>query len=296
MIFDKAGNLYGTTQICCPYGYGEVFELSPGPKEWEKKVLQHFDHKDRAGAPRDGPVMDNAGNLYGTGGSAYELSPTAGDWKFANLHDFNGKNGDGSDPYAGLILDSASSLYGTTQHGGRSSRCDGGCGTVYQLTPEQDGKWKETILHSFSAHRDGAFPGLGALAIDTAGNLYGTTTSGTIFELTPESDGHWKFTILYIITGGASGDEPGAGVVLDKAGNLYGTTIAGGSPDCDCGVVYKLAPQANGKWKYTVLHTFVGSDGAQPDANLILDDKGNLYGTTAVGGTAGAGVAFELTP
>jgi uncharacterized repeat protein (TIGR03803 family) len=82
---------------------------------------------------------------------------------------------------------------------------------------------------------------------------------------------------------------------MDKTGNLYGTTIDGGT-GCDCGVVYKLAPQASSKWKYTVLHTFVGSDGAQPDANLILDDKGNLYGTTAVGGTAGAGVAFELTP
>jgi uncharacterized repeat protein (TIGR03803 family) len=82
---------------------------------------------------------------------------------------------------------------------------------------------------------------------------------------------------------------------MDKAGNLFGTTIAGGS-QCGCGVVYKLAPQAKGKWKYTVLHRFNGSDGAQPDANLILDKKGDLYGTTITGGTGGYGVAFEITP
>jgi uncharacterized repeat protein (TIGR03803 family) len=271
---------------------GTIFELMPDSRGWELKVLHRF----KAGGGEDadgGVVMDKAGNLYG---AAFKLSPGDNGWKLAALHKFPSYQGDGVDAYAVPIFDVTGKLYGTTQHGGRSSRCDGGCGTVYQLTPEQDGKWKETILHSFSAHRDGAFPGLGALAIDTAGNLYGTTTSGTIFELTPGSDGHWKFTVLYIIPGGANGEEPGAGVVLDKAGNLYGTTISGGSPDCDCGVVYKLAPNSDGKWTYTVLHTFIGSDGAQPDANLILDDKGNLYGTTATGGAGGYGVAFELTP
>jgi len=137
------------------------------------------------------------------------------------------------------------------------------------------------------------------LVLDSEGRLYGTTDvggatgNGTIYRLTPQSGGRWKETILYSFKGGAGGQEPSAGVVMDQAGNLYGTTIGGG---CGCGVVYKLAPQAGGKWKYTLLHTFVGSDGAQPDANLILDGKGNLYGTTATGGAGGAGVAFELTP
>ena len=80
---------------------------------------------------------------------------------------------------------------------------------------------------------------------------------------------------------------------MDKSSNLYGTTIYGGS---GCGVVYKLAPAPRGKWTYTVLHTFTGNDGCQPDANLILDDQGNLYGTTATGGVYGSGVVFELTP
>jgi len=101
---------------------------------------------------------------------------------------------------------------------------------------------------------------------------------------------------VYNIAGDADGDGPGGGVVMDKAGNLYGTTVAGGDPNCDCGVVYKLEPQAGGKWKYTVLHSFAGYDGAQPAANVILDSKGNLYGTTITGGAGGAGVAFELTP
>ena len=84
--------------------------------------------------------------------------------------------------------------------------------------------------------------------------------------------------------------------MIDQAGNLYGTTINGGSQNCGCGVVYKLSPQLGGQWQYTVLHNFIGIDGAQPDANLTLDDNGNIYGTTLTGGPGGAGVVFELTP
>jgi hypothetical protein len=83
---------------------------------------------------------------------------------------------------------------------------------------------------------------------------------------------------------------------MDKAGNLYGVTGAGGDANCYCGVIYKLAPGKNGQWKYTVLHRFQGSDGGAPGANLVFDDKDNLYGTTTTGGTYGAGVAFEFTP
>jgi uncharacterized repeat protein (TIGR03803 family) len=177
----------------------------------------------------------------------------------------------------------------------------GGCGTAFELSPTSDGKWKETILHDFQAYWDGAFPGLGALILDGSGSLYGTaaggnTGHGVIFKMSRGSDGRWKETVLYNIQGGANGDDPAAGVVMDKAGSLYGTTIAGGDPNCSCGVIYKLAPGSKGKWTYSVLHRFTGYDGAQPDANLILDDKGNLYGTTAAGGTYNYGVAFELTP
>jgi uncharacterized repeat protein (TIGR03803 family) len=178
---------------------------------------------------------------------------------------------------------------------------------VYRLRRSASG-WKESVLYSFGDfHDDGQIPGVGALVSDGSGNLYGTTVQGgrntcvdvgcgTVFKLTPGANGDWKETILYSFKGNANGSGPGAGVVLDAAGNLYGTTVYGGTTSCSCGVVYKLAPGSSGKWTYTVLHRFTGSDGAQPDANLILDSKGNLYGTTITGGAGGYGVAFELTP
>jgi uncharacterized repeat protein (TIGR03803 family) len=241
--------------------------------------------------------MDGAGALFGTASVAFELSPGSHGWKETVLHDFPSHKGDGSGPYA-VILDAAGNLYGETNMGGGGG-CGGGCGTVYELQ-RTSGGWKEHILHDFGTGGDNmAFPG-GALLLDKTGNLYGTAGGGTyahgaVYRLTPQSNGHWKETILHSFTGGANGDGPGGGVVMDKVGNLYGTTIAGGT-GCDCGVVYKLAPGSNGKWKYTVLHRFTGYDGAQPGANLIIDGKGNLYGTTITGGMGGAGVAFEITP
>jgi uncharacterized repeat protein (TIGR03803 family) len=300
LTFDAAGNLYGTTSAGGgPDTYGTVFEMKLSSRGWVLNVIHRFSLHDRAGgSPYAGVLMDKAGGLYGVAYGAFELLPGPNGWREAVLHQFTGRNGDGEDAFAGLIMDAVGNLYGTTEHGGTSKLCGGGCGTVYELQRTSSG-WKEHILHDFGTGDDDmALPGVGALVLDSAGNLYGTagggaSRAGVAFRVTRSPDGHWKTTIQYAFTGGANGDQPGAGVVMDNTGNLYGTTIAGGDPKCQCGVVYKLAPQANGKWKYTVLHTFVGSDGAQPDANLILDSKGNLYGTTATGG---AGVAFELTP
>ena len=285
---DAAGNLYGTTQSGGAHVYGTVFELTPQSNgTWVETVLYNFPIPGGGCCPYGGVAIDKSNNLYGATYSAFELSPGSNGWTATVLHNFTGRHGDGSGPYAAPILDAAGNLYGTTEHGGYSKGCGGGCGAIYELSPRPGGKWKETILFGFQT--DGAFPGVGALALDRAGNLYGTTTSGTIFKLTPGTDGHWKFTVLYIVA-----DEPAAGVVIDKSHNLYGTTINGG--DYGCGDIYKLAPGPKGKWTYTVLHSFTGADGCQPDANLILDRKGNLYGTTATGGAGGAGVAFELTP
>jgi uncharacterized repeat protein (TIGR03803 family) len=303
LIFDVAGNLYGTTGHGGAYEYGTVFELTQkSAGAWEETVLHSFDTQDGAGAPYGGVAMDPSGTLFGTGaGWAYELSPSSGGWALTGLHSFTGENGDGSAPIAGVILDPAGNLYGTTEHGGGSKSCGGGCGTVYQLHPMPDGSWKETILHSFGGPGDGTFPGVGALILDKSGDLYGTTDVGgpgrygTVFKLTRRSNGHWKETILYSFTGGVDGNNVSAGVVMGKSGELYGTTIGGGGK-CGCGVVYKVAPQGKGRWKLTVLHRFTGYDGAQPDANLVIDSKGNLYGTTAIGGAGGYGVAFELTP
>jgi uncharacterized repeat protein (TIGR03803 family) len=212
-------------------------------------------------------------------------------------------NGDGNGPAAGMRLDAAGNLYGTTEQGGSSKNCGGGCGTAYEIQHLPDGTWKESVLHSFgSSTIDGAFPGFAdKLTVDTAGNVYGTAGGGTgghgvIFRMTRGANGVWKETVLHSIYQAVNGDGPSSGVVMDSAGNLYGTTIAGGSASCDCGVVFKLSPGANGVWTYTVLHRFTGSDGAEPDANLTLDSAGNIYGTTATGGAGGAGVVFEITP
>ncbi len=307
LVFDPQGNVYGTTEGGGTHGYGAVFELTPGLGEWTETVLFNFPipqstHKVGC-CPQSGLIIGPRGSLYGTTNAAYELTHGSYGWKMGILHVFGtGANGDGAGPFAEMIMDVAGNLYGTTEHGGTSTRCGGGCGTVYQIQHLPDGTWKESLVHSFNAYNDGAFPGFAdKLAIDTAGNVYGTANGGAgghgvIFRMSRDPNGVWKETVLHSIYQAVNGDEPSSGVVMDKAGNLYGTTIAGGTASCGCGVVYKLSPGANGAWTYTVLHRFTGYDGAEPDANLTLDDKGNIYGTTATGGTGGAGVVFEITP
>jgi len=294
-----AGNLFGTTTGGGAYNYGTVFELTPGSGGWAETVLYSFgSHQNDGFEPYAGVVLGPAGDLFGTTphdpGNVFELTPGSDGWTESVIDDFS-KHDDGNGPFAGLIVDAAGNLYGTTEYGGVHN-----LGVVYSLKSAGDGSWKERILHDFCAKgppncQDGARPGVGALTMDISGNVYGTTAGGdccgTVFRLT-QANGRWKETILYDFKGGASGYEPGAGVVRDTAGNLYGTTVYGGS--C-CGVVFKLSPKENGKWKYTLLHTFTGYDGAQPDANLILDEKGNLYGTAATGGAYDDGVVFEVT-
>jgi uncharacterized repeat protein (TIGR03803 family) len=310
LIQDALGNWYGTTKSGgTDHTAGTVFELSHGSGVWTESTLYSFGTQSGdGGSPTAGLVMDGNGNLYGTTpkgspwSTAFKLTPGSGGWSETVLYRFCVsmpvcKNG--TAPYAGLILDAAGNLYGTTADGGEG--CGGeGCGTVYKLTPGSGG-WKESVLHSFdNSGKDGVDPGWGALFIDGSGNLYGTTFGGgttgygTVFQLTSSSKGSWKESILYNFKNDSSGAEPNAGVVMDKAGNLYGTTTAGGT--YECGVIYKLAPEPKGGWKYTVLHIFAADQGCLPEGNLVLDKKGNLYGGTALGGAYGPGVVFELTP
>jgi len=308
VIFDKAHNLYATTVGGGEYYYGTVFELTRGSSGWAERTLYSFGTQDGdGGEPKAGVVVDNAGNLYGTApnggeydnGTVFALTPGPDGWNEKTLYAFGAHKDDGDAPFAGIILDAAGDLYGTTASGG--GKC-GSCGIVFELAPTSGGGWKELVLHRFDNNgKDGGTPGNGALMMDSSGNLYGTTEGGgccggVVFKLTPGSDGRWKETILYDFIPGANGSFPAAGVVMDKSGNLYGTTVDGGSPTCGCGVVYKLAPGKNGKWTYTVLHRFSGIDGAIPEGNLTIDDKGNLYGGTVLGGATGNGVIFEITP
>ncbi len=305
-----SGELYGTTDVGGAYGVGTAFALVRGQHGWTRLVLHSFGGPgDYACCPWGNLIMGRDGKLYGTGGSAFEISRSPNGWTESNLHIFTGKNGDGFLPKAGPTMDAAGNLYGTTLDGGGAPLCADGCGTVWELQPPANDEpvpkaWTEHILHAFGfSDNDGVWPGVGQLAMDAEGNLYGTANggkyrSGVVYKLarpTVDSGQNWQETILYNFTGGADGGVS-EGVILDSAGNLYGAAAVGGSPSCGCGVVFKLSPHADGSWKYTLLHTFVGSDGAEPDANLTLGPDGKLYGTAATGGTFGGGVVFQLTP
>jgi uncharacterized repeat protein (TIGR03803 family) len=223
------------------------------------------------------------------------LAPSA--WaagRYKVLYKFTGGN-DGSQPYAGLILDASGNLYGTTTQGGPS-----GNGTVFKLTKNSDGSWTESVLYSFAGGTDGAMP-QAEVTFDAIGNLYGTTyyggafSAGVVFQLAPNSGGTWTETLLYSFTGGSDGANPSAGVIFDASGNLYGATYLGGASGD--GVVYKLTPTSGGTWTESVLHTFTGQDGSNPELQkLTFDTTGNLYGSAEYGGGSGSGVVYRLTP
>jgi len=195
---------------------------------------------------------------------------------------------DGANPFAGLIIDKKGNLYGTAAGGGAD-----GAGVVFKLAP--DGT--ETVLYSFTVGSDGFGP-TADLIMDSSGNLYSTTENGgadgygVVFKLAPDG----TETVLYSFTGGSDGKYPEAGLIMDSSGNLYSTTLYGGADKYGAdkyGVVFKLAPDGT----ETVLYSFTGgSDGEYPQAGLIMDSSGNLYGTTERGGAYDDGVVFKLAP
>lgn len=304
VILDAAGSLYGTTSRGAS-GSGTIFTLIPSNGgKWTLKVLHTFQGT-TGGVPSAGLIFDLSGNLYGTtaeggahdAGTVFELTPgTNGKWTLNTLHNFKPNGHDGTDPLAGLTLDATGNLYGTTYAGG--ARSDG---VVFQLAPGSNGKWTETILHTFNAGNghDGAAPAA-PIVIDSNGNLFGTATAGgkdrfygIVFELTLNSLGKWQEKILHSFTDGPDGGEPNAGLTFDPSGNFYGTGASGGHE----GVVFKETLGTNGKWKYKVVYAFTGgNDGSGPYAGLILDAVGNLYGTTKQGGASNLGTVFLVKP
>jgi uncharacterized repeat protein (TIGR03803 family) len=272
-----------------------------------EKVLHNFNHNGKDGTVPYGGVIFSGGNLYGTtyqGGTygygvVFQLLPPAAGkgWTEKILHSFNDNNVDGTNPAAALVADPAGNLYGATFYGGTI-----GSGTIFELSPKTGGGWTYKNLHTFEDNAtDGGSP-YAALILDSAGNLYGTTTegganlAGTVFELSPPASGKtvWTETLLHSFDPDASdGSAPYASVVLAKNGNLYGTTYGGGL--YGYGTAFELTLSA-GTWTETVLRSFGnGKDGQNPKASLILDASGDLYGTTLAGG-AYPGMVFELTP
>jgi uncharacterized repeat protein (TIGR03803 family) len=259
LIFDPAGNLYGTTNASYNGGcVGTVFELRPtGGGRWAEKTLHTFGGNGTGGCgPLGNLVFDASGNLYGTtefGGTygygiVFELVPKpSGAWTESILHVFKNDGTDGKFPLSGVIFDAAGNLYGTTWQGGSGTNCGQGvtgCGTVYELSPIAGGGWTETVLHTFNNNgRDGWAPE--GLIFGAAGTLYGTTGdggkgAGTVFELTPDLSGEWTETLLFSFGNGVYGGFPLGNVILDAAGNLYGTTDWGGT--YGAGTVFEITP------------------------------------------------------
>ena len=322
LIFDQAGNLYGTTLYGGAFAAGTVFKLAPNADgSWRESVLHSFCSRTNCGDgefPEASLIFDQAGNLYGTtfeggahdGGTVFKLAPNAdGSWRESVLHSFCSRTncGDGKLPLASLIFDQAGNLYGTTDDGGAHE----GGGTVFKLTPNAEGSWRESVLYSFCSRTncgEGAEP-FDSLIFDQAGNLYGATEyagahgGGTVFKLAPNADGSWKESVLHSFCSRPNcgdGANPLASLIFDQAGNLYGTAFDGGDQGLclasGCGVVFKLTPNLNGRWKEAVLHAFADHPGANPSAGIIFDAAGNLYGTSTGDGSGTFGSVFEITP
>jgi hypothetical protein len=333
LVFGSGSVLYGTTfrgatvNGYCPAGCGTVFSLTQKNGSWSLDTIHSF-----AGYPTDVSnsyaqvTLEKNGTIFGTGGSGgahmcgpqepcggvFKLAPSGDDWKESVIYNFNRANG--FTPYTALTLQDGV-FYGTTWFGPASDG-NAGNGTIFSLTSEGKAGWKHVIIHTFEGGSDGAEP-YGNLVFDTEGNAYGSTpyggtaNSGDIFELYPSPEGGWTEQILYSFpTSYVSGAYPST-LILDSKGNLYGVTNTGGQSGTgcgvyDCGTVFELEKLTGGSWQLKTLYEFAGgSDGYSPAAGLVFDAKGNLYGTTLLGGESscqfvngapGCGTVFELSP
>jgi uncharacterized repeat protein (TIGR03803 family) len=292
-VMGPTGVLYGTAVTGGDAGLGVVFRITAKDRE---KVLHSFAGGADGATPNGGVIMDSNGALFGTttaggasgNGTVYRVK---GGME-AVLYSFAGGT-DGSDPQAGLTMDAAGNLYGTTTGGGTS-----GNGTVFELVApaKKGGAWKEAVLYSFGTGTDGAAP-LAGVTFDAAGNLYGTTSAGgsggfgTVFKLAPGAT--WTETVLHSFANTDDGAYPYAGFIADGKGNLYGAATQGGVNGG--GTVFALKP-SKGTMKFSVIASVPGWGISGAFRNLMLDDAGNLFGTTHCDGDDSAGTIFELTP
>ena len=322
LIFDAAGNLYGTTPVGgtsldCPTndagtsGCGTLFELVHKSTGWGiVKILHSFDGTNKGidGIYPAGTLLfDSAGRIYGTtenGGTssigplgiAYRMSPApVGEWIF---HNFPHGSTDGKAPSGGLVADGSDNLYGVANGGGKY-----GSGAIYEFVFTGN-TWVEKVIYSFGAEANDATNPSGTLVFDGHGNLYGVAdggayNKGAVFELSAGTGGAWSEKVLHSFDG-TDGTSLNGNLLRDSSGNLYGTAQFGGLAQCNggCGLVFELSPQSGGVWTEKTVYSFVnnGADGIYPWSGLTADSSGNLYGVTQNGGTYGNGTVYEITP
>lgn len=247
LIFDQAGNIYGTTQVGGNDFNGVVYELTSSGGGWNRSVLYAPSGGLGSESFEGGVVFDRSGNLYGVTpnagqfglGAVYELSPSGSGWTEQTIYSFGSLGSmNGSYPEGGLLIDASGNLYGTTNTGG-----SGGGGTVFELSPSGGG-WSFNLLYSLSGTSNSG--PTDKLAMDAAGKLYGVTYKGgahqfgSVFQLT-HSGGNWTYTSLHDFTGsGFDGAFPLCGPTLDASGNVYGTTSEAGSSNE--GIVWQITP------------------------------------------------------
>jgi uncharacterized repeat protein (TIGR03803 family) len=288
LVRDQSGNIFGTTELGGASNDGIIYKLSPSNHE---TVLHVFTGGTDGGQPRAGLTVDSAGHLYGTGyyggsgcalcGVVFKVLPTSGGETV--FYNFTGGS-DGANPFGGVIADSAGNLYGTNTADGAS-----GQGVVYKI----DASGHLSVLYNFTSGAGAV--SVSKLTLDSAGNLYGTAINnagssgeGVVFKI----DTAGTYSVLHSFAGGShDGETPFGALLLGNNGNLYGTTSFGGGSNM--GTVYRVNSTTGA---FTLLHSFSGPDGADPQGRLIRDSAGNLYGTTEGGGAFSQGTVFKITP
>lgn len=299
VIFGPNGALYGTTSYGGTHNAGTVFSLRPQASAchaalcpWSETIFYSFTNGADGAYPTFGDLaFDPAGNLYGTtveGGAhnygvVFKLTPSSGGWTESVIWSFTNGN-DGANPYAGVVFDGAGNLYGTTLYGAQ------GFGTVYELYPTQSG-WTEKTLYAFNQNDNGS--GAGGLVMDSHGNLFGITgdtEDGAAYELTPIGQ-NWGFILLQTFSGSYPG--PLAAPTFDAQGNLYGPLPTGGQGDG--GEIFRMTPSGGG-WIYSDYYDFINGGGYAPIGAVVFDASGNMYGTSAQGGSHSGGTVWEVTP
>jgi uncharacterized repeat protein (TIGR03803 family) len=273
------------------------------------QVIHTFSGGGDGGNPVAGVTIDHAGNFYGTAstggscsmgdcGTVFKLARHGSGWLFTPIYSFHGA-ADGQNPSTRIAIAPDGTLFGATAKGGRSY------GTAYQLRPPLAAPrsalvtWSHSVLHSFYLDDHDVATPQGDLAIDSAGNVYGTgqlgctNNNGGTYELT-RSGGSWSETMIYCQSGPADAQASG-GVILDRSGKLYGVLTQGG-PSPHLGTIYQLTPSGSA-WTSQTIYSFSASNlGIFPFGGLVMDAAGNLYGTTETGGTGGGGTIYELSP